>query len=78
MLFFLAGKTSITDYGTIEKIGEKLAAKRYVKMLIVLQEFHFILRIYRQNVTHITHVTRFLVQFNFFDFNFFVLVVERS
>ena len=24
----LAGKSSITDYGTIEKIGEKLAAKR--------------------------------------------------
>lgn len=24
-----AGKTSITDYGTLESIGEKLAAKRY-------------------------------------------------
>lgn len=25
----LAGKSSITDYGTIEKLAEKLAAKRY-------------------------------------------------
>ena len=24
----LAGKSSITDYGTVEKLGEKLAAKR--------------------------------------------------
>ena len=60
-LYSLAGKTSITDYGTIEKIGEKLAAKRYVKMFIVLREFIlFILKIYYQNVTHCTHVARFL------------------
>ena len=26
--FYLAGKSSITDYGTVEKLGEKLAAKR--------------------------------------------------
>lgn len=25
---YLAGKSSITDYGTVEKLGEKLAAKR--------------------------------------------------
>lgn len=26
--FYVAGKSSITDYGTVEKLAEKLAAKR--------------------------------------------------
>ena len=33
--FCLAGKSSITDYGTVEKLAEKLAAKRYLLIFIL-------------------------------------------